>query len=123
MMRVTNYSRQKLYYIFKDYFYQLDHGKCEKIVLVFQKEKGCVSYQLFKQVGTKDNYAMIEEWSSMADLEAHGKSDHVAKFGELQKENVTPDVRVYTLVEFEWINHSIIEFLDVFRYSPQVDDM
>ncbi|XP_075253599.1 uncharacterized protein LOC142356787 isoform X1 [Convolutriloba macropyga] len=66
-----------------------------------QKEKGCVSYQLFKQVGTKDNYAMIEEWSSMADLEAHGKSDHVAKFGELQKENVTPDVRVYTLVEFE----------------------
>ncbi|XP_075253601.1 putative monooxygenase YcnE isoform X2 [Convolutriloba macropyga] len=66
-----------------------------------QKEQGCVSYQLFKQAGTKNTFALVEEWSSMEDIEAHEESEHVTKFIELQKENFTIDNRMYTLVEFE----------------------
>ncbi|NLB29585.1 MAG: antibiotic biosynthesis monooxygenase [Clostridiales bacterium] len=39
-------------------------------------DKGCIKYELCRSVQDPLHFAMLEEWESMADLEAHMQSDH-----------------------------------------------
>ena len=39
-------------------------------------DKGCIKYELCKDVKDPLHFVMLEEWESQADLDAHMKSEH-----------------------------------------------
>ena len=39
-------------------------------------DKGCIKYELCRNLQDSLHFAMLEEWESMADLEAHMKAAH-----------------------------------------------
>ena len=41
-------------------------------------EEGCLRYDLFTDVSAPTKFTFIEEWTSMAALEKHGQSAHIA---------------------------------------------
>ena len=68
-------------------------------IILYQAEAGCVHYQLYRETGKENRFAMIETWASQADLTAHSKSDHVRSFQANQKENVTAVIQTFSPVE------------------------
>ena len=42
-----------------------------------RKEKGCITYDLNRDTSDATRYQVYERWKSLADLEAHLKSDHI----------------------------------------------
>ena len=61
----------------------------------FQSEAGCVHYDLYREAGADNSWAMIETWTSAAALEAHSKSAHVKAFQAAQKGNVEAVIKKY----------------------------
>jgi quinol monooxygenase YgiN len=55
-----------------------------------RKEEGCLRYDLFVDLTDAGKFTFIEEWTSEAALEAHGRSAHIlsgrAKMPELLRE-------------------------------------
>jgi quinol monooxygenase YgiN len=51
-----------------------------KLITATRTEKGCVSYQLFRDTADPCAYAMIEEWVSLDALEAHKLATHFGEF-------------------------------------------
>ena len=66
---------------------------------MFQAEEGCVHYELFKEQGKENSYAMIETWTSAKNLERHSKSDHVKAFQASQKDNIKAVVKSFSAVK------------------------
>lgn len=60
-----------------------------------QAEKGCIEYEFWQALDAPGRLHVYEEWESLAALDAHGKSAHMARFREaLGKLNViSRDVR------------------------------
>merc|ERR1712080_87995 len=67
----------------------------KKMVDATQEEKGCVHYQLYKDVDTGE-FAMIETWETEDDLKAHSTAPHIKQFGQAMKDNVTVKVHKFT---------------------------
>lgn len=42
-----------------------------------RKEKGCITYDLNRDTGEAGRYMVYERWKSLADLEAHLKTEHI----------------------------------------------
>ncbi len=63
-------------------------------------EKGCVQYELHQSTANASEFAMIEEWESEDDLNAHLVSDHMkAAFARVPEFLSGPvDIRRYRLV-------------------------
>ena len=51
----------------------------EELVAESQKEKGCVSYNLYRDIENETILTMMEEWESEKALEEHKKSKHFTK--------------------------------------------
>ena len=55
-----------------------------------RKEQGCISYELFNELGNENNITLIEEWESLEDLNKHTKTTHfielVNKLSEIETE-------------------------------------
>ena len=51
----------------------------EELVAESQKEKGCVSYNLYRDMEDGTILTMMEEWESEKALEEHKKSEHFTK--------------------------------------------
>ena len=60
-----------------------------------QSEAGCVHYDLYREAGADNRWAMIETWTSAAALEQHSKSAHVKAFQAAQKGNVEVVIKKY----------------------------
>lgn len=43
---------------------------------------GCIFYYLNQSLENEDEYWMLEEWESVADLDAHSQADHVTEAGK-----------------------------------------
>lgn len=71
----------------------------EELVSKTQKEDGCISYNLFRDVDDKSILTMIEEWESLEALEAHKKTEHFTRLvpmvGKFRKNS---ELNVYELV-------------------------
>ena len=83
-------------------------GMREKIVEISQKaigltrkEKGCISYTLFKSSDDDATLMYYEEWESMDALRAHLKTDHILEAREARKDLIEggPLVRVFEAKE------------------------
>ncbi len=46
-----------------------------------RKEKGCLSYDLFRKTDDDDMLIFVETWESREDLEAHFSAPHIKAFG------------------------------------------
>lgn len=82
---------------------QVKPGQAGKLEAAFaravkpsRKEKGCLAYDLSRDVRAADRYVVYERWHDLAALEAHLKSKHVtallAELGDLLAE--PPQLRV-----------------------------
>ncbi len=62
-------------------------------------EKGCVFYDLHENLDDPEDLTFIEEWDSVAELEAHGESAHIQE-GRKQMPDLMDvvDVRRYRLL-------------------------
>lgn len=47
-----------------------------KLAAQSRKETGCVSYEVLKDVSNAEIFVLVEEWTSLAALEAHNKTAH-----------------------------------------------
>ncbi len=64
-----------------------------------RQEKGCVYYDLHENTGDPEDLTFIEEWTSEADLDAHGKSAHIQEGRKKMPELMdVVDVRRYRLM-------------------------
>lgn len=71
----------------------------EELVSKTQKEEGCISYHLFRDVNDNSILTMIEEWESQAALNAHMKTEHFTRIvpmvGGFRKNS---ELNIYELV-------------------------
>lgn len=55
-----------------------------------RKEKGCIAYELFEELGNSNNLTLIEEWESEEALQQHTQTKHfielVGKLAKIEKE-------------------------------------
>lgn len=64
------------------------------------KEEGCLSYALHRDTGNPNKLVMVERWRSQEDLDAHGKTPHIAAlFGALAGKLAGAPVLVFTTPE------------------------
>ena len=47
-----------------------------KLAAQSRKETGCVSYEVLKDMSNAEIFVLIEEWTSVAALDAHNKTAH-----------------------------------------------
>ena len=65
-----------------------------KAVELTRKEKGNISYTLFKSSDDDVTMMYFEEWESLDDLRAHLKTDHIREAREARKDMLDGPVRV-----------------------------
>jgi len=67
-----------------------------KALQATRKEKGCLTYDLNRDTDDATRYQVYERWKSLADLEAHIKSDHIKALLKVLPEVTSgaPELRV-----------------------------
>ena len=64
-----------------------------------RKEKGCISYELFRDVHDPNTFVMVEEWESLDNQDFHAATPHYKKFIPWVIEHqVSGDLRFLTRV-------------------------
>jgi quinol monooxygenase YgiN len=65
-----------------------------------RREPGCVRYELAQSVTDPDEFVMLEEWRSQADLDAHMASPHVAQLLQAIPAFVAaaPEIKTYRVI-------------------------
>ena len=70
---------------------------CRELVEITRREKGCISYGVYRDAEHPELLTMIEEWESREALNAHLQSEHftriVPQLGRLMTR--TADMNVY----------------------------
>ena len=62
--------------------------------------KGCVSYNLYRDVENENDFVIVEEWETQADLDNHLRSDRFGVLlGALSLSSETPEIRFNTLAQ------------------------
>ncbi|WP_062049382.1 putative quinol monooxygenase [Bacillus sp. JCM 19034] len=51
-----------------------------------QAEEGNVSYELYEQSSTQNQFIMVEKWESKEAIDFHFQTQHFIEFGELSKD-------------------------------------
>lgn len=60
--------------------------KATELVELSLRDKGCISYDLYKSTTNDDRYMIIETWTSEEDLKAHMETEHFKRLvPELEK--------------------------------------
>ena len=67
-----------------------------KALVATRKEKGCIAYDLNRDSTDGNRYVVYERWKSLADLDAHLKSDHLKALLEVLPEVIAgaPDLAI-----------------------------
>ncbi len=68
--------------------------KAIELVAASLRDKGCISYDLYKSKTNDDRYMIVETWESKEDLEAHKNTEHFKRLvPELEKySNLTMEI-------------------------------
>lgn len=63
------------------------------------EEKGCISYNLFRDLDNRSILTVIEEWENREALDIHKKTEHFTRLvPEIGKFRKTSELNVYELV-------------------------
>jgi quinol monooxygenase YgiN len=52
---------------------------CRELVEITRREKGCISYGVYRDAQHPELLTMIEEWKSREDLDAHLHAEHFTR--------------------------------------------
>ena len=67
--------------------------KAMELVEFSLRDKGCISYDLYKSQTNDDRYLILETWESEDDLKAHMASDHFKR--------LVPEIEKYSTMTLE----------------------
>jgi quinol monooxygenase YgiN len=66
--------------------FEVEHGHGQKVesafaeaVLSTRAEPGCLAFQVNREAGSPRRFVVYERWRSLADLEAHLRTDYVSR--------------------------------------------
>jgi quinol monooxygenase YgiN len=85
---------------------QTDADKREAMIRVGQavaaasrQEPGCISYRLYEDTETENEFVFVEEWESSEALQQHFASTHVEEFMQAIQATLVapPDVKFHTI--------------------------
>jgi len=81
---------------------QLIAAQCEdlrRMEIASEAEEGCVSYRFTTEVNNPDKIRLTEIWQSMAALEAHMQTPHMAEFNKLIRASAPKSIisKIYPL--------------------------
>ena len=62
-------------------------------------EEGCISYRLYEDTETENDFVFVEEWVSQDALELHFRTPHIAEFMRAVPAAITapPDISFHTI--------------------------
>jgi quinol monooxygenase YgiN len=61
-------------------------------------ERGCLSYRLYEEVGSRNALILVEEWETQEDLESHLRTDNQRRLLELMDlSSEQPELRFNTV--------------------------
>jgi len=76
-----------------------------KLVQESRKEKGCLSYNLYKDLKNPNIFTFIEEWKNEEAIKLHNDSIHfttiVPKMAELREGK--PEINLYQMIKGEFL--------------------
>jgi len=85
---------------------QTDAGKRAELLRIGQAvaaasrlEPGCISYRLYEDTETENEFVFVEEWDSEDALRRHFATAHIAKFMQAIPATIVapPDVKFHTI--------------------------
>lgn len=76
---------------------ELAAGGLGELALATREEEGCISYVLYESASAPGTFVTVEEWRSQDDLNAHLKSDHVAKAFSEFGDHLAGEVSIHPL--------------------------
>ncbi|MCL2156774.1 MAG: antibiotic biosynthesis monooxygenase [Methanobrevibacter sp.] len=78
-------------------------SKTDSIIKATRAEDGCIEYNLYDPIDSKNNLLFVEKWEGKEFLQAHVQQDHFIKFGEDIGEFLAKDleISVYSSEEIE----------------------
>lgn len=60
----------------------------QSAIVATRAEKGCVSYDLLHSASDPETMIFVERWETRADLTAHSKSAHLARWREASRPHI-----------------------------------
>ncbi|HET7049815.1 MAG TPA: putative quinol monooxygenase [Solirubrobacteraceae bacterium] len=85
---------------------QTDTGKRAELVRIGQAvaaasrlEPGCISYRVYQDTETENDFVFVEEWESDEALRRHFATSHVAEFMQAIRATIVapPDVKFHSI--------------------------
>jgi quinol monooxygenase YgiN len=64
-----------------------------------REEDGCISYRVYEDTETENDFVFVEEWESNEALQRHFATRHIAEFMQAITETIVapPDVKFHTI--------------------------
>jgi quinol monooxygenase YgiN len=71
----------------------------QKAIEGVRQEPGCISYAMYQDTGSENDFVFVEEWQDIDALREHTSSEHLAELGQALPDLLAaePDVRVHTI--------------------------
>ena len=71
----------------------------QKVAAASRSESGCISYRIYQDTESAEDFVFVEEWESEEALQTHFRTAHIAEFmGSIMSAIVgAPDVRFHTI--------------------------
>lgn len=64
------------------------------LVVPTRAENGCINYDLHRSIENPDAFVFYENWTDKAALDAHLKTEHIARVGVLSKELLAEPIKI-----------------------------
>jgi quinol monooxygenase YgiN len=71
----------------------------QKAIAATRQEPGCISYAMYQDTASENDFVFVEEWQDIGALRQHTGSDHLAELGQALPDLLAgaADVRVHTI--------------------------
>lgn len=69
-------------------------GLCKNLIEETLKEKGCIEYGVYQELGNPEILTMLEEWKDESSLDQHIKSDHFREIFPLLSECLEKETEI-----------------------------
>jgi len=71
----------------------------QAVAAASRAEPGCISYRLYEDTESRDEFVFVEEWQSEEALQQHFKTAHIAEFMQAIPTAIVapPDVRFHEI--------------------------
>jgi quinol monooxygenase YgiN len=68
-----------------------------------RRDDGCLNYGYYREIADEDAYVAVEEWRDMAALEAHLRTEHVARLVAALPDHAAEPPQILTHVVAETV--------------------